>query len=81
MYWEWNISRQSKKCWHYTHNSLNIEIELEYILNSSNEKVLDVYFDNKLNFHTHVDKLCKKAGQKLHALATVSNLVCVTVDP
>ena len=31
-----------------------------------------VYFDNKLNFDYHIDKLCKKASQKLHALARVS---------
>ena len=31
-----------------------------------------MYFDNKLNFDYHIDKLCKKASQKLHALARVS---------
>ena len=44
----------------------------EYIFNSENEKILGVYFDNKLNFNQHVDKLCKKASHKLHALARVS---------
>ena len=45
------------------------------VSNSSCEKILGVYFDNKLNFNTHVTKLCKKASQKLHALARVSNLM------
>ena len=32
-------------------------------------------FDNKLNFNCHLDKLCKKAGQKIHALARVFNFM------
>ena len=39
------------------------------------EKILGVYFDNKLNFKTHITKLCKEASQKLHALASLSNLM------
>ena len=41
-------------------------------MNNTEEKILGVYFDNKLNFNTHLTKLCKKASQKLHALARVS---------
>ena len=48
---------------------------IECIHNSENEKLLGVYFDSKLNFKTHVTKLCKKAGQKLHALARISNFM------
>ena len=39
------------------------------------EKVLGVTFDNKLDFKSHIDKLCKKAGQKLYALARLSNFM------
>ena len=49
-----------------------VNINGKYILNSENEKILGVYFDNKLNFEYHIGKLCKKASQKLHALARVS---------
>ena len=51
-----------------------IKIGTEIISNSTEEKILGVYFDNKLNFNTHLTKLCKKASQKLH-LARVSNLM------
>ena len=34
-----------------------------------------MYFDSKLSFKTHITKLCKKASQKLHALARLSNLM------
>ena len=47
----------------------------EYIYNSSDEKILGVYFDNKLNFNTHLKKIRKKASQKLHALARVSTFM------
>ena len=43
------------------------------ISNSSEEKILGVYFDDKLNFHVHLSKLCKRAIRKLHALARISN--------
>ena len=52
-----------------------IKIVTDVISNSMDEKILGVYFDNKLNFNTHLIKLCKKASQKLHALAGVSNLM------
>ena len=56
-------------------NECNITIGDVCVSNSSCEKILGVCFDNKLNFNTHVTKLCKKASQKLHALARVSNLM------
>ena len=34
-----------------------------------------MYFDNKLNFEYHLETLCKKAGQKLHALIRVSSFM------
>ena len=39
---------------------------------SDEEKLLEVTLDKKPNFKTHVNNLCKKASQKLHALARVS---------
>ena len=50
-----------------------IIIGTEVISNSKEEKILGVYFD-KLNFNSHLKKLCKKASQKLHALARLSNV-------
>ena len=56
-------------------NDLNILISDKYIPNSSSQKILGVTFDNKLNFTTHITKLCKKAGQKIHALARISKFM------
>ena len=40
---------------------------------SASEKLLGVTLDSKLNFNVHVNQFCSKAGQKLYALARVSN--------
>ena len=34
-------------------------------------------FDNKLNFNSHISKLCRKAGQQLHALVRISNFMSI----
>ena len=45
------------------------------ISNARFEKLLDVTFDNQLNFNHHISKICKTANNKLHALARVSNYI------
>ena len=58
-------------------NEQFIIIENKKIMNSSEENILGVYFDNKLNFNHHLRKLCKKASLKLHALARLSSFMSV----
>ena len=43
------------------------------VKNSSEEKLLGIKIDTKLSFKNRVSTLCKKASQKLHALAGVVN--------
>ena len=43
------------------------------IKNSTEEKLLGGKFDSNLSFESHVTSLCKKASQKLHALARISH--------
>ena len=79
---EWyknNYLHPNPKKWHLLLSEIGdqhcVKIGQQFILNSANEKVLGVFFDNKLNFKCHLNKLCKKASQKLHALARVSNFM------
>lgn len=39
------------------------------IPNSCSEKLLDVTIDSKFRFEKHVEDLCKRASQKVSALA------------
>ena len=51
--------------------SANInEFEIE---SSKNEKLLGISIDTTLSFEHHVTSLCKKASQKLHALARIAH--------
>ena len=43
------------------------------IHNESSHKLLGVTIDNKLSFEKHITELCKKASQKLHALARIAS--------
>ena len=45
------------------------------VKNSREEKLLRVKIDSKLSFENNVFSLCKKASQKLHALARVVNFM------
>ena len=44
----------------------------EEITGSKTVKLLDITIDNKLSFNEHVTNICKKANQKLHALARIA---------
>ena len=59
-------------------NNLNVNVDNQCIHNSPCEKILGINFDNNLNFNIHISKLCKKAGQKLHALSRMSNFMNVS---
>ena len=50
----------------------SITIGQSPLMESQNEKLLGITVDKKLNFQAHINNVCKKAGQKLHALARVS---------
>ena len=78
-WYKMNYLKPNPDKWHLlisdTGVDITISIDAKDIQNSMNEKILGVHFDNKLNFKTHVTKLCKKGSQKLHALAKLSNFM------
>ena len=43
------------------------------IKETKEQMLLGINIDNKLTFKSHVETLCKKAVQKLHALARIAN--------
>ena len=58
-------------------NDVSVRIGATTITESVEEKLLGVTLDKNLDFKNHVSTLCRKAGQKLHALARISNYVDV----
>ena len=61
-----------------TSEEVGVKIENEIIKNSLQEKLLGAVIDNRLTVKSHVENLCKKAGQKLHALARIANYMDIS---
>ena len=55
-----------------SNQQVTVNVGDSVIENTEEEKLLGVVIDKKLNFETHISTLCKKAGNKLSALARVS---------
>ena len=58
-------------------NSRPIKIGDSSISCSSEETLLGILIDNKLTFDPHVEQLCKKATQKLHALKRIAQYMSI----
>ena len=52
-----------------------VTIRSPTIMESEHEKLLGITLDKKLSFRKHIEVLCKKANQKLHALARLSTYI------
>ena len=72
---EYHLKANADKC-HLlviTNSAVSANIG-EFVINNSNEeKLLGIKIDTKLSLENHVSSLCKKASQKLHALARIVN--------
>ena len=76
-WYESNYLKPNPDKWHLSEkgDDFTMKIAIKEIPNSTEERSLGFYFDNKLYFNNRIEKLCKKASQKLHALARLSNLM------
>ena len=65
------------KCHLLTSSSseVNITVDGNLIQASSSEKLLGIKIDCNLSFNEHVEDICKKASQKLNALARISQYI------
>ena len=57
---------------------LVISIENNQIANNKCKKLPGIKIDCKLIFNAHIDKICKKTGQKVNALSRVMPLANIT---
>ena len=61
-----------------SHQKVKVNVGDSIITNSEEEKLLGVVIDKRLSFETHISKLCKKADNKLSALARISGYMDTT---
>ena len=59
---------------------VDVKIVNEIIENSLHKKkiLLGIVIDNRLTFEPQVENICKKTGQKLHALARIANYMDIS---
>ena len=71
----WRLPHNADKCHLLVTTKRSVSANIgEFVINNSNEeKLLGIKIDTKLSFENHVSSLCKKASQKLHALARIVN--------
>ena len=55
--------------------NIEVEIENEKIRYSSSAKLLGVHVDDKLNFNSHVNEICKSAGNQSNALIRLKSFL------
>ena len=60
---------------YYYSTTFTIKIGEACVKESTEENLLGITFDQSLSFKQHVKALCKKASQKLHALARISRYI------
>ena len=53
-------------------DAVNLRVSEYDIKNSECEKLLRVKFDNKLTFEKHIADICRKASEKIYALARIA---------
>ena len=56
-----------------TSEEVSVKIENETVKDFLQEKMLGIVVDYRLIFEPHMENLCKKAEQKLHAVAGIAN--------
>ena len=59
----------------YKNENVWVSIGNKKIWESSKQKLLGLAIDRNLNFNEHVSSLCRKVGNKLFALARLSNFM------
>ena len=58
-------------------DNVSANIDDHTIISENKNELLGIILDSKLSFQDHINNLCKKASQKLNALARVARYVCL----
>ena len=58
-------------------NNVSANIDNHTIMFENKNELLGIILDSKLSFEDHINNLCKKASQKLNALARIASYICL----
>ena len=75
--WSWILTNIIFLIFEDKNTEVSVQIGATLITESVEEQLLGITLDKHLDFKSHVNSLCKKASQKLHALARISSYVDV----
>ena len=69
-----SLKPNAEKCHLLTNSNKPVSVKIgeSSIYNSNNQNPLGITLDSNLTFESHINQLCKKAGQKLSALPRLS---------
>ena len=59
------------------YDNVSANIDDHTIISENKNELLGIILDSKLSFEDHINNLCKKASQKLNALARIASYVCL----
>ena len=54
----------------------SVNVRGSMIKSSNCEKLLEIYIDSSFSFEFHINSICSKASQKLHALSRTAKYIC-----
>ena len=58
-------------------DNVSANIDNHTIISENKNELLGIILDSKLSFEDHINNLCKKASQKLNALARIAPYTCL----
>ena len=73
-----NLRANAFKCYLFIspyQQPVPVNIRNSNIESSNCEKLLGIYIDSKFSFEYYVNRICRKASQKLHALSRIAKYI------
>ena len=72
-----NLKANASKCHLFLspYQPFPVNIKGSIIESSNCEKLLGIYIDSNFSFEYHINRICRKASQKLHALSRIAKFI------
>ena len=72
-----NLKANTSKCHLFVspYEPVSLNVSGSTIESSSCEKLLGIFIDSNFTFEYHINRICRKTSQKLHALSRISKYI------